>query len=65
MASEQYRRYAAECLVLANKTDDPIAKLTFVGLAHAWVGLAELAEKSVHTDLVYETPQKSQNGDEL
>jgi hypothetical protein len=59
MMREDYRRHAAECVALAEQTSDPIAKLTYVGLARAWLGLADLADKNAHTDIVYESPQKS------
>ena len=55
MTSQKYNRYAAECVLLAEKTDDPITKLTMVGLARAWLGIAELAENNSQTDVVYET----------
>lgn len=59
MMREEYRKNAAECALLAEQTKDPTTKLTYVGLARAWLGLADLADKNDHTDLVYETPEKS------
>ena len=60
---EEYRRQAAECVRLAEQTNDPMTKLTYVGLARAWLGLADLADKNDHTDLVYETPEKSSHAE--
>ena len=56
---EEYRRHAAECVLLAEQSSDPVDKLTLMGMARAWLALAELADKNSHNDLVYETPQKS------
>jgi hypothetical protein len=53
---EEYRRQAAQCVRLAEQANDLTTKLTYVGLARAWIGLADLADKSDHTDIVYETP---------
>ena len=55
---EEYLRNAAQCAQLAEQAKDPATKLTYVGLARAWIGLADLADKSDHTDIVYETPEK-------
>jgi hypothetical protein len=52
----EYRRQAAECVRLAEQAEDLATKLTYVGLARAWIGLADLADKSDHTDIVSETP---------
>ncbi len=52
----EYRRQAAECVRLAEQAEDLATKLTYVGLARAWIGLADLADKSDQTDIVYETP---------
>ena len=41
---------------LAEQAEDFATKLTYVGLARAWIGLADLADKSDHTDIVSETP---------
>lgn len=44
--AERYRRYAAECVRLARKTQDAAEKDMLVGMAEAWRRLAEHAEKT-------------------
>ncbi len=43
---EQYRRYALDCLGLANKTNDLSTRTLLVDMAQAWVKLAEQAAKN-------------------
>jgi hypothetical protein len=40
----QYRRYAAECLRLANSTEDMREKVVLLQMAEQWRQLAERAE---------------------
>jgi hypothetical protein len=43
--AEQYRRYAAECLRLANASEDAREKAMLLQMAEQWHRLAERAEK--------------------
>lgn len=43
--AEQYRRYAAECVRLARKNDDPGEKNVLLQMAEGWRKLAAWAEK--------------------
>ena len=52
MAMNEYRRHAAECLLLADDTTDPKNKLLLVAMAQAWLRLARRAEDT--RDFVYE-----------
>jgi hypothetical protein len=58
-SKEEYRRNAAKCLEMADGTSDGITRLVLIEMAHAWLRLAEQAEKNSRLDLVYETPPKS------
>jgi len=58
MGSERYRRYALECLALANRTDAPLSNVALLDMARFWARLAEQAEKNSRLDLVYETPPR-------
>jgi hypothetical protein len=58
MRSERYRRYALECLALANRTDAPLSNVALLDMARFWARLAEQAEKNSHLDLVYESPPR-------
>jgi hypothetical protein len=40
-ASEQYRQYAAECLRIAQDTNDPAQRARLLQMAEAWKRLAE------------------------
>ena len=53
---DRYRRYALECLRLAQDAKGRESKTAMLDMAHAWVRLANQAEKNSRTDLVYETP---------
>jgi hypothetical protein len=44
---EEYIRYAAECLALAQQTQNPVDRARFLEMAQAW---RELAEKSFTQD---------------
>jgi len=43
--SEQYRRYAAECLRIAQETHDQALKVRLLEMAEAWKGLADQSSK--------------------
>ncbi len=45
-ASERYRRYAAECLRLAQSAGAPADKTMLVEMADRWVRLAEQVERA-------------------
>jgi hypothetical protein len=47
---ERYRRYAAECIRLAQQTLDSEEKETLLGMAQAWCRLAEHAVKESKLD---------------
>jgi hypothetical protein len=42
--AEMYKRYAAECIELAHRLTDQVAKLTMLEMAEAWNRLALRAE---------------------
>lgn len=44
MTRQDYHNEAAACVRMAEQTDDPTTKMVSVGLAQAWLQLAELAE---------------------
>ena len=54
--SDQYRRYAAECLEMASVTHDPKARATLLQMAQVWLRLAsqrtlhDVEEKAYHGD---------------
>ena len=52
MAMNEYRRHAAECLLLADDTSDPKNKLLLVAMAQAWLRLARRAEENLTPDFV-------------
>ena len=56
MTQQEYRQEAAECVRLAEQTSDPTTKMVSVGLAQAWLQLAQLAENSGQIDAVGEMP---------
>jgi hypothetical protein len=53
---ERYRRNAEKCLELARTFNDPERKQVMLGMANAWLTLAEQHLKNSQTTLVYETP---------
>ena len=55
MAMNEYRRHAAECLLLADDISDAKNKLLLVAMAQAWLKLAQRAEENLTPDFVYET----------
>jgi hypothetical protein len=44
--SENYRRYAEECLRLGQTTDNQQTRATLLQMAQVWLRLADQAEKS-------------------
>lgn len=44
--SEDYRRYAEECLRLGQTTDNQQTRATLLQMAQVWLRLAEQAEKT-------------------
>ena len=54
--SEDYRRNAASCLQLVDKTNDPAERAYLLDMARAWHNLADQAARNSAADLVYETP---------
>jgi hypothetical protein len=44
--SEDYRRYAEECLRLAQTTDNETTRATLLQMAQVWLRLAEQTEKA-------------------
>ena len=46
-SAEEYRRYAQQCLEIAPTFQDEEARATLVGLAQAWLRLAESYDSSI------------------
>jgi hypothetical protein len=57
--ADEYRRNAADCLRMAERTADLAARATLLDMAQSWRFLAEQAERNSANDVVYETPQRS------
>ena len=55
--ADEYRRNAADCLRMVERTADPAARATLLDMAQSWRILAEQAERNSATDVVYETPR--------
>jgi hypothetical protein len=55
--ADVYRVHAAQCVLLAQKTDDPESKLALLDIARSWQALANQNDKNSRTALVYETPE--------
>jgi hypothetical protein len=62
MRAQRYRRYALECLLLANRSDAPLSNVALLDMARFWARLADQAEKNSQLDLVYETPPRPSHG---
>ena len=45
LRADEYRRYAAECLRIAQQAFDPAEKARLVDMAEKWRELAEKAER--------------------
>ena len=56
--ADNYRRYAVECLLLADDNGSPLTRAFMIGLAQSWARLAAQAEKNSQLDLVYESPAR-------
>jgi hypothetical protein len=54
MAMNEYRRHAAECLLIADEITDPNNKLLLVAMAQAWLKLAQRAEEDLTPNFLYE-----------
>ena len=57
--ADEYRRNAADCLRMAERTADLAARATLLDMAQSWRVLAEQAERNSTNDVVYETPPRS------
>jgi hypothetical protein len=56
IAADHYRNYAAHCVEIAHEIADQERKATLLGIAQAWLVLADQADKNSEVCLVYETP---------
>jgi hypothetical protein len=56
MAADEYRRNAIECLRIADETITARSRVVLIQMAESWMRLAQQAERTIATDLVYETP---------
>jgi hypothetical protein len=56
MTQQEYRQEAAECVRLAEQSSDPTTKMVSVGLAQAWLQLAQLADDGGGADDVGDAP---------
>ena len=54
--ADEYRRHAAECVLLAAQSTDPGNKDSLRAMALAWEQLADLAERNDRSGPNYETP---------
>jgi len=57
--ADEYRRNAADCLRMAERTADLGARAALLDMAQSWRILAEQAERNSANDVVYETPPRS------
>ena len=48
--SDEYRRFAAECLKIAHAADDPQYRATFLKMAEVWLDLARKDEANQDRD---------------
>jgi hypothetical protein len=55
MDKSRYADFAADCVLLAGQTTDPMSKLRLLDMAAVWLRLADQAGKNSQTDRVYET----------
>ena len=56
MAINQYRRHALECLWIADEnTTSPENRTLLVGMAQAWLKLAQRAEQKASADVFLQT----------
>jgi hypothetical protein len=52
-----YRLYAARCIEISRQLADVDGRAVLLNMAQAWIALADRAEKSDATTVVYETPE--------
>ena len=52
MAINEYRRYAAECLCIADDITNPENKMMLIAMAQAWLKLAQRAEEASEAERV-------------
>jgi hypothetical protein len=50
ITADNYRRYAAECVMLSQRSRNPSDKATLVEMAALWLRLAEFAERKGDPD---------------
>ncbi len=56
MATNDYRRHALECLYIADEhTTTPESRKLLVGMAQAWLNLAQRAEQNVSSETLWQT----------
>jgi hypothetical protein len=56
MATNDYRRHALECLYIADESNtSPENRMLLVGMAHAWLKLAQRFEQNVSSDTLWQT----------
>ena len=56
MSPREHEQNAARCLALAEQLSDGPLKQSMIGMAAAWLRLAEQAKKNLALDVVYEPP---------
>jgi hypothetical protein len=57
----EYRAHAAECVRLAQQTNQPQSKKSLLDMARAWLALATQGDKNNEAPtLVYQTPEPGQ-----
>ena len=57
MAMNEYRRHAADCLIIADDTTiNPKNKILLIAMAQAWLRLAQRAERNVAIDIARSSP---------
>jgi hypothetical protein len=52
-----YRVHAAQCILLAQRTEHSDSKIALLDMANAWLALADQNDKNSQVTLVYETPE--------
>jgi hypothetical protein len=54
--ADHYRARAAELYALALNETDPVTRAELEAIAQSYRRLAQLADRNIHTDVVYEPP---------
>jgi hypothetical protein len=54
-AADEYRRLAAECLLIAEDVIHPESRNLLIHMSQSWLRLAHQAEKNLATNIGYET----------